>query len=701
MTEPVTALDDFLVEIGTEELPPRALLPLAEALRDGLAAALDEADLAHGDVQAFATPRRLAVRVEALARAQPDREVEKRGPPVRIAFDADGRPTRAAEAFATSSGVPVEALARVDTDRGSWLVHRASVQGAPAAALLPGLVEQVLEGLPIPKRMRWGAGEAEFVRPVHWLVMLHGTTVVPARLFGLEAGRTTRGHRFMAPEPLELESPEGYARRLESEGRVIAGFGDRRQRLLAACEEAAVRAGGQLVADEALLDEITALVEWPVPITGRIDPEFLELPDEVLIATLQGHQRYLPLRGPDGALLPSFIAVANIESRAPEQVRAGNERVVRPRLADAAFFYRQDRSRTLRSRIEALDAVVFQRELGSVRDKSLRVAAVAHQIALATGGDTAMAEHAAHLAKCDLVTEMVGEFPELQGRMGREYAAHDGEPAEVAAAIEEHYFPRFAGDRLPATRTGQTLALADRIDTLAGIFAIGQRPSGTRDPFGLRRAALGLLRILIEGEIELDLARLLEHAVARQPVAVPPGLAGEVYDYVMDRLRGYYLDQAAGPEIGAEMLDAVLALRPASPLDAHRRLVSLSTFLGREEAGSLAAANRRVANLLRKAAESGTPVATAAIPDNPPDDAEGALARRLLAVRADIEAAAAERDYDELLRVLATLREPVDCFFDDIMVMVEAAEVRTRRLQLLAALRDAFCQVADFSRLPG
>ncbi|TVQ47762.1 MAG: glycine--tRNA ligase subunit beta [Gammaproteobacteria bacterium] len=701
MTEPTVDCADFLLEIGTEELPPRALGALAGALREGLGAALGDAGLGHGAMHEYATPRRLAVVVEALASAQPDREVEKRGPPVRIAFDADGQPTRAAQAFAESCGVPVTALAQLETDRGSWLVHRAVAAGESAAVLLPAMVAKVVDELPVPKRMRWGAGTAEFARPVHWIIMLHGTEVIPGELFGLPAGRVTYGHRFMAPAALELATPDEYVRRLEAEGRVVASLTERRRRLLEACQAAAREAQGTLVADEALLDEITALVEWPVPVIGRFDPAFLELPDEVLIATLQGHQRYLPLRGADGALLPAFIAVANIESREPAQVRAGNERVVRPRLADAAFFYRQDRAQTLASRVPALDAVVFQHDLGSVRDKSLRVAAAAHEIALATGGDTAMAEHAAQLAKCDLVTEMVGEFPELQGRMGREYAALDGEPADVAAAIEEQYLPRFAGDRLPATRTGQTLALADKLDTLAGIFAIGQRPSGTRDPFGLRRAAVGLLRILIEGEIDLDLTRALGAALARQPVAVAPGLADELYDYIMERLRAYYADTVPGGEITAEMLDAVLALRPASPLDVHRRLAALKRFLQQEAAASLAAANKRVANLLRKAAESGETVVADEAPDSRPADAEGALAARLQALGPGLEAAAAARDYDQLLALLARLREPVDRFFEDIMVMAEEPAVRARRLSLLASLREAFCRVADFSRLPG
>jgi glycyl-tRNA synthetase beta chain len=695
MSEPA----DFLLELGTEELPPRALRSLSEALAENFTAALDAAGLAHGEVERFATPRRLALRVRGLARAQADQAIERRGPPVKAAFASDGSPTRAALAFAESCGVGVHALERLETERGAWLVHRAVQAGQPAASLLPALVEDALARLPIPRRMRWGSREAEFVRPVHWLVMMHGPEVVPGRLFELDAGRETRGHRFMAPEPLVLNEPGEYEARLQQEGRVIAHFGTRRARLLDACEQAARTAGGELVADEALLDEITALVEWPVALTAGFEAKYLALPAEVLIATLQGHQRYLPLRAPDGRLLDRFVTVANIESSQPEQVRRGNERVVRPRLADAAFFYAQDRSRRLETRMEQLDSVVFQRDLGSLRDKSLRVAAAAHQIAVAIGADAAMAERAAQLAKCDLVTEMVGEFPELQGRMGRDYAEHDGEPDDIATALEEQYLPRFAGDALPASLTGQTLALADRIDTLAGIFAIGQRPSGTRDPFGLRRAALGLLRMVIEHGLDLDVRALLGDAVARQPVATEPGLAGEVYAYVLDRLRGYYADLPGGEAITAEMLEAVLVLEPRSPLDAHRRLLALAEFLaGGEAAGSLAAANKRVANLLRKADGAGDAAVNPALLTEP---AEEALHGALEAMTPALEAAAGTGDYAGMLATLSGLREPVDRFFDDVMVMAEQPDVRANRLALLDRLRAAFCRVADFSRLPG
>jgi len=698
----MTDTRDFLLEIGTEELPPKALRALSDALVARFTEGLDAAGLAHGPCQAFASPRRLAVLVSALADAQPEQSVEKRGPPVQASFDAAGQPTRAAEAFAAGCGVEVAALTRLETDKGAWLMYRAVAAGQPASALLPALAAAALAQLPIPRRMRWGAREVEFVRPVHWVVMLHGEDVVPGSLFDLPADRCTRGHRFMAPAPLELATAADYAGVLEREGLVIADFALRRARMLEACEQLAAQAGGALVADDALLDEITALVEWPVPLIGSFEAGYLELPPEVLIATLQGHQRYLPLRDAQGALLAQFIAVANIRSTEPAQVRLGNERVVRPRLADAAFFYAQDRRERLEARQAMLASVVFQRELGSLRDKSLRVAAAAGDIAASIGADKTLVERAALLAKCDLVTSMVGEFPELQGRMGRYYAQHDGEPAEVAAAIEEQYLPRFAGDRLPQTTTGRALAIADRLDTLAGIFALGQRPSGTRDPYGLRRAALGLLRILIEGGLELDLQAALSAALARQPATGAPDTPEALHAYVMERLRAYYLegDEAAAGLTG-EMLDAVLAMRPVSPLDVDRRLRAVADFLGRPEAPSLAAANKRVANLLRKAREAGEPAQQQVHDELLSATAERALAQALGELRAQLDAAAAQRDYAGLMSTLAGLRAPVDRFFDEVMVMDEDAAVRGNRLALLADLRAQFCRVADLSRLPG
>jgi len=686
---------DFLVEVGTEELPPRALPALESAFRDGLVARLAEARLGHGEVESFATPRRLAVKVRRLEVRQADQQVVLRGPPASVAR-AEGAWTRAAEKFAASAGVAVDALVEKTEGKGVYVYAHKTERGAAAADLLPGLVEAALAVLPVPRRMRWGTADAEFVRPVHWLVMLLGKDIVPCALFGVDAGRVTRGHRFMAPAPVELAGPEDYPARLESEGFVVAGFDDRRTRIRAQAETAASGHGDRLVLDPALLDEVTALVEWPMPVTGEFEERFLDLPEEVLIATLQDHQRYFPVRGTDGRLAARFITIANLDSPDPAAIRHGNERVVRPRLADAAFFWHQDRRAPLNARTALLDGVVFQKKLGSVGDKSRRVAAQAAHIAGLLGGDAKAAERAALLAKCDLVTAMVGEFPELQGIMGRYYALADGHPEEVALAIEEQYLPRFAGDRLPTTRTGQVLALAEKLDTIAGIFAIGQRPTGNRDPFGIRRAALGVLRILIECELDLDLPALVAHAVEAQPVAGGADVAGDIVDFLLDRLRGYYLEGAGAIVAQHDSFEAVLARRPVSLVDFHQRLVAMLEFARLDAATALAAANKRIANILRQA-DAGQ------LGDVDPgllrEDAEHALHRQVMLLAEEVGPLVAARRYRQALERLATLREPVDRFFDDVLVMDEDPALRANRLSLLARLRGLFMGIADVSRL--
>ena len=505
---------DFLVEIGTEELPPKALPALERAFVAGMTAGIEKAALTHGGIVGYATPRRLAVLVKRLAARQPEQHLKRRGPPVTAAFDTLGGPTRAALAFAASCATSVEALQRLDEGKGTFLFFVGTKAGEEAVRVLPGIVQAALDQLPIPRRMHWGEGQALFVRPVRWVVMLFGKELVPATILDTPAGRHTHGHRFHAPKPLHLASPGAYERTLRERGYVLADFAARRERIRAGVTAVAAGFNGRALIREALLDEVTALTEWPVPLGGSFEERFLSLPREVLISTLEDHQRCFPVEGPNGGLLPAFITVSNIESRDPEKVRAGNERVVGPRLADAAFFWEQDRRTPLAARRAALDAVTFQAKLGSLGDKTRRVAALAREIAPAAGAQAESAERAAELSKCDLLTAMVGEFPELQGVMGTYYALADGEPAAVADAIREHYLPRSGGDALPSTPTGMALAIADKLDTVAGIFAIGEKPTGTKDPFALRRAALGVQRILIEKALELDLRQYIARAVA-------------------------------------------------------------------------------------------------------------------------------------------------------------------------------------------
>ena len=685
---------DLLFELLSEELPPRTLLTLSGALTANLTKAFAAKGLPHGAVHAYATPRRLAVWVQTLAEQQPDRSVERRGPPLAGAFDAGGQPTQAATAFARSCGVAVEALSTLQTDKGAWLQYRGTERGAQTAALLPDIVVQAVAQLPVAKRMRWGANTAEFVRPVHGVVLLFGDEVVDAEVLGLKSGRSTRGHRFHAPKPFDIKNGKAYAARLRR-AYVIADFAARRAHIHAQVTGAALELGehAHSLIEAGLLDEVTALCEWPVCVTGRFDARFLQLPREVVIATVQDHQRYFPVQDADGALSNGFITIANIESRDPAQVRAGNERVVRPRLSDAAFFYEQDRRLPLSEHAAALAGMTFQSRLGSYADKTRRIAALAQHIGQRIDAGAEVFE-AGSLCKADLMTAMVGEFPELQGTMGRYYAQAEGQPAALAQALEEHYRPRFAGDGIPASPTGQAVALADKLDTLVGIFAIEQRPTGAKDPFGLRRAALGVLRILIEARLDLDLVELLTHAAAAQPVK-RTAVVGEVYDFIAERLRGMLLEQ---PHTSAEMLDAVLANRPSSPLDAVTRLDALRIFLTLPDAPVLAALNKRIANILKRTQVGGDVRVDAAALHEP---AERALHEALQAVRGPATDAAAERRYAESLQSLTALRAPVDAFFETVMVMDENPARRNNRLALLRDAQLLLSGVADLSRLPG
>lgn len=688
---------DLLIEIGTEELPPKALPTLSGAFRQGIEDGFAKAGLGAGAVQEFASPRRLAVLVKGLPVGQADKTVERRGPALTAAFDEEGVPTKAAQGFAASCGVTVDQLERVETDKGAWLAHRSVQPGRLTADIIPDIVRASLDRLPIPKRMRWGDLEAEFVRPVHWVVMLFGDEVIDCEILSVRSGRETRGHRFHHPEPIYLGEPEAYEAVLLSEGRVIADFAKRREAVRAQVLEAAAKLGGRAVIDEALLDEVTALVEWPVALVGDFEQRFLEVPAEALVSSMKGHQKYFHVIDADGQLLPHFIAIANIDSREPAHVRAGNERVIRPRLSDASFFWNQDRKQPLAARIEQLKTVVFQQKLGTLQAKSERVAALARTVAEAIGADAAQAERAARLGKCDLMSAMVGEFPELQGIMGRYYALHDGEPAEVAAALDEQYMPRFAGDGLPATGTGQALAIADRLDTLAGIFGIGQLPTGDKDPFALRRAALGVLRTCVEKQLDLDLRALLDQAAARlrsDGVKIADTTAEQVFEFMMERLRAYYQD--AG--VTADTFEAVLARQPARPIDFDARIRAVTAFRRLPEAESLAAANKRIQNILRKAETAVPEQVQAALFVEP---AERALGEQLAALEGEVRALLGERRYEDALCRLAGLRGAVDGFFDAVMVMAEDAKLRDNRLALLKRLGDLFLEVADISRLQG
>lgn len=690
---------DCLIEIGMEELPPKAMPALSKAFHDNLIAGLAGASIAHGDVAAFAAPRRLALRIDNLAERQPDEALVLRGPPISVGLDADGKPTRAAEAFAKKNGVAVADLGREITDKGEWLQHRTTKTGLPAAELLGALIEKALADLPIPKRMRWGDSSAAFVRPVHWVVVIHGDDVVSCDILGVAAGRKSRGHRFHANDWFDVSGPSAYETELETRF-VIADFARRKQLVADAVDSAALAAGGSVEADDALLSEITALCDWPVAVTGAFDKRFLALPQEVLTSTLKVHQRYFPMIDGSGAPMASFITIANIESRSPDEVRRGNERVIAPRLADAEFFWHNDLKTPLADRGSRLQDIVYQKALGSVSDKVARSGAIAILMCEALAVDAQDVTQAVLLSRCDLVTDMVGEFPELQGIMGAYYAQHSNLPDAVVSAIRSQYQPSFAGDAIPATLTGQIVSAADRIDTLAGIFAIGKKPSGNRDPFGLRRAALGLVRIMVEAKLGIEVAPLLRLAVSLQPVAVDDqeGLVKALSAFISDRARGYYRQQAATER--GDLFDAVLARAPTTLMDFDQRMKAVAAFVERAEAPVLAAANKRIGNLLRSAPE-GTLVANAVDPELIRDVAEQALFDAARNASDDITPMLAEKQYAQVLERLADLRGAVDAFFDNVMVMDDDAQIRGNRLALLTQVRAMFLQVADISELAG
>lgn len=686
---------DFLVEVGCAELPPKALRGLSDAFTNGLKAGLDSAGLTYKAIVPFASPRRLAVRVEALAERQDDVNQEKFGPAVKAAFDDSGQPTPAAAGFARGCGVDVHELGQEEKDGVLKLVYRAVQAGAAATELLPGIVQQSLARLPIPRKMRWGSTRDEFVRPVYWLVMLFGNEVIDTELFGIRSSRITRGHRFHCPEPIELESPASYEEQLLNPGFVIADYAQRKARVEAQVMAQGKQLDARVVIDPDLLDEVTSMVEWPVALTGRFDEHFLLVPAEALISSMKNHQKTFYVEDENHQLLPYFVAVANLESKDADQVVAGNERVIRPRLADAAFFYETDRKETLGSRLQQLGNIVFQQQLGTVEQKSRRVAQLALHIANELNIDPAPCERAALLGKCDLVTQMVGEFPELQGIMGYYYALHDGEPSDVARAINQQYLPRYAGDSVADSQTGAVLAVAEKLDTICGLFAIGQPPTGSKDPFALRRAALGVLRTLVEKSLDLDLSVAIQQSLSNyleQGVAVSQETTQQVFDFMLERFRAWYL----GEGVSAEVFQSVMELKPVKPLDFALRVQAVNRFAQLPESDALAAANKRVSNILQKF--DGT-LSASVNRELLSEDAEISLAEALVNTQAQVQPLFAQREYTSGLERLAAIRQQVDAFFDQVLVMADDEAVRANRLTLLAELRNIFLQVADVSCL--
>ncbi|OSN09704.1 glycine--tRNA ligase subunit beta [Lonsdalea britannica] len=683
----------FLVEIGTEELPPKALRQLAQSFAANFSAELDAAGLTYQAVNWFAAPRRLALKVTALSASQPDREVEKRGPAISQAFDASGQPTKAAQGWARGCGITVDQAERLTTDKGEWLLFRAQVKGQSAQTLLPGMVSVALSKLPIPKLMRWGDSDVQFVRPVHTVTMLLGDTLIPGTVLGIDSARTLRGHRFMGEAEFTIDNADQYPEILLERGKVVADYEARKAMIKRDAEQAAQKIGGKADLSESLLEEVASLVEWPVVLTATFEEKFLAVPAEALVYTMKGDQKYFPVYDDAGKLLPHFIFVANIESKDPQQIIAGNEKVVRPRLADAEFFFNTDRKKRLEDHLPRLETVLFQQQLGSLRDKTDRIQALAGWVAAQIGADVNHATRAGLLSKCDLMTNMVFEFTDTQGVMGMHYARHDGEDEDVAVALNEQYQPRFAGDDLPSSPVACALAIADKMDTLAGIFGIGQHPKGDKDPFALRRAALGALRIIVEKQLPLDLQTLTEEAVRLYGDKLTnANVVDDVIEFMLGRFRAWY--QEEGHTV--DTIQAVLARRPTRPADFDARVKAVSHFRTLEQAVALAAANKRVSNILAKSTESLNGSVQASLLK---EKEEIQLATYVTALNSKLDPWFAEGRYQEALVELAQLREPVDNFFDKVMVNAEEQEVRINRLTLLNELRNLFLKVADISVL--
>jgi len=683
---------NFLVEIGTEELPPKALKTLATSFADNVEAQLNQAGLTFDKIEWFAAPRRLAVKVLNLATQQPSKEIEKRGPAVSAAFDAEGKPTKAAEGWARGCGITVEQAERIATDKGEWLVHRAKIEGQPTKNLLNDIVSNALAKLPIPKPMRWADKTVQFIRPVHTVTMLLGDELIEGEILGVASARTIRGHRFLGEKEFEIQHADQYPQLLREKGSVVADFNERKAEILAKSQAKATALGGVADIEESLLEEVTSLVEYPNVLAAKFEERFLAVPAEALVYTMKGDQKYFPIYDKDGKLLPHFIFVSNINPEDPTAIIEGNEKVVRPRLTDAEFFFKTDLKQKLVDRLPRLETVLFQQQLGTLKDKTDRIEQLAGEIAKQIGADEAKAKRAGLLSKCDLMTNMVFEFTDTQGVMGMHYARHDGEDEEVAVALNEQYMPRFAGDELPKSLVASAVALADKFDTLTGIFGIGQAPKGSADPFALRRAALGALRIIVEKNLPLDLEDLVKKSAALfGDKLTNQNVVADVVDFMLGRFRAWYQDEG----IAVDVIQAVLARRPTRPADFDARVRAVSHFRTLDSAEALAAANKRVSNILAKAdAAIGEINLTACV-----EPAEKALAEAVLALRTEVQPLIAKGDYTAVLDKLANLRAPVDSFFDNVMVNAEDPALRQNRLAILNTLQNLFLQVADISLL--
>ena len=683
---------NFLVEIGTEELPPKALKTLATSFADNVEAELNQAGLTFDKIEWFAAPRRLAVKVLNLATQQPSKEIEKRGPAVSAAFDAEGKPTKAAEGWARGCGITVEQAERIATDKGEWLVHRAKIEGQPTKNLLNDIVANALTKLPIPKPMRWADKTVQFIRPVHTVTMLLGDELIEGEILGVASARTIRGHRFLGEKEFEIQHADQYPQLLREKGSVVADFNERKAEIFAKSQAKATALGGVADIEESLLEEVTSLVEYPNVLAAKFEERFLAVPAEALVYTMKGDQKYFPIYDKDGKLLPHFIFVSNINPEDPTAIIEGNEKVVRPRLTDAEFFFKTDLKQKLVDRLPRLETVLFQQQLGTLKDKTDRIEQLAGEIAKQIGADEAKAKRAGLLSKCDLMTNMVFEFTDTQGVMGMHYARHDGEDEEVAVALNEQYMPRFAGDELPKSLVASAVALADKFDTLTGIFGIGQAPKGSADPFALRRAALGALRIIVEKNLPLDLEDLVKKSAALfGDKLTNQNVVADVVDFMLGRFRAWYQDEG----IAVDVIQAVLARRPTRPADFDARVRAVSHFRTLDSAEALAAANKRVSNILAKAdAAIGEINLTACV-----EPAEKALAETVLALRTEVQPLIAQGDYTAVLDKLANLRAPVDSFFDNVMVNAEDPALRQNRLAILNTLQGLFLQVADISVL--